>query len=147
PWVCSAYYRPEADAEKAGAVHEDGWLDTGDIATIDADGYVQITDRKKDLIKSGGEWISSILLENLAVSHPHVAQAAAIAVPDEKWGERPLLIAVAENDCKPDKQSILDHLATRLAKWQMPDDIVFVDALPLGATGKVLKKELRKTYG
>ncbi len=147
PWICSEYYRAEFDAENIGAPHDDGWLDTGDIATIDEDGYVQITDRKKDLIKSGGEWISSIEIENLAVGHPEIAQAAAIAITDEKWGERPLLVAVPIEGCDPDKKAILKYLATRLSKWKLPDDVVFVDALPLGATGKVLKTRLREQSG
>jgi fatty-acyl-CoA synthase len=147
PWICSAYYKPEKGAEQQGGSHVDGWLDTGDIATMDEEGYIQITDRKKDLIKSGGEWISSIEVENLAVAHPDIAQAAVIAKADKKWGERPLLIAVAAAGKKPDKAAILKHLGKGLAKWQVPEEVVFVDTLPLGATGKVLKTKLREEYG
>jgi len=146
PWVCSAYFSADGGAGAADPAHAAGWFDTGDIATIDEHGYIGITDRSKDLIKSGGEWISSIQLENLAIAHPDIAQAAAIAVADEKWGERPLLVAVAAEGRRPDKRSILDHLSAGLARWQLPDDIVFVDALPIGATGKVLKAKLRERF-
>jgi len=143
PWVCTGYHRLEVSPGHTA----DGWFATGDVATIDPDGYVQITDRKKDLIKSGGEWISSIDLEDLAMSHPDVQQAAVIGVPDPRWEERPLLIVVPVAGTEPDKEAIRAHLGERVAKWQVPDDVVFVESLPLGATGKVLKSRLRETYG
>jgi fatty-acyl-CoA synthase len=139
-WVCRGYYRQEGDAVR------DGWLDTGDIATLDADHCMHIVDRAKDLIKSGGEWISSITVENAAVSHPGIAMAAVIAIPDERWGERPLLIAVPAAGATPDRDGLLAWLRELLPSWQVPDDIVLVDALPIGATGKVLKARLRAQY-
>ena len=128
------------------AVDDDDWFDTGDVATIDADGYMQITDRSKDVIKSGGEWISSIDLENEAVGCPGVAEAAVIAVPHPKWDERPLLIAVKEPGATVTKEDVIAHLAGSLAKWQLPDDVIFVDQLPHTATGKILKTKLRGEY-
>jgi fatty-acyl-CoA synthase len=116
------------------------------VATIDADGYMQITDRSKDVIKSGGEWISSIDLENEAVGCPGVAEAAVIAVPHPKWDERPLLLVVKEPDANVAKDEIIEHLRGSLAKWQLPDDVVFVDELPHTATGKILKTKLRGEY-
>jgi fatty-acyl-CoA synthase len=121
----------------------EGYLDTGDIATIDAHGYMRITDRAKDLIKSGGEWISSVALENTAAGHPAVAEAAAIAVPHPRWGERPLLVAVLKADAAPTKEALLAFLKGKFADWSLPDDVVFVDELPHTATGKVDKKALR----
>ena len=116
-------------------------------ATIDSNAYVQITDRTKDLIKSGGEWISSIDVENSAMGHPEIAMAAVIGIPDEKWGERPLLIAVPEPDTGPTREDVLEFLSGSLAKWQLPDEVIFVDSLPMGATGKVQKTKLREEYG
>lgn len=141
PWVVSGYFRSDDDT-----LTEDGWFPTGDVATIDSDAYVKITDRTKDLIKSGGEWISSIDVENTAMGHPAIAMAAVIGIPDEKWGERPLLIAVPSPDGAPTKESVLEHLSASLARWQLPDDVIFVDALPMGATGKVQKTRLREEY-
>jgi 3-(methylthio)propionyl---CoA ligase len=141
PWVASAYFRRQGD----GAFTE-GWFDTGDIATIDGDAYMQITDRSKDVIKSGGEWISSIDLENAAMSCPGVAQAAAIGVAHRKWQERPLLIVVRAAGSQISADEVRGHLETKLVKWWMPDAIEFIDALPLGATGKVLKRELRARF-
>ncbi|WP_415714486.1 long-chain fatty acid--CoA ligase [Roseibium sp.] len=142
--VTSGYFEnPEASKEVFDA---EGWFCTGDVAAIDADGFLKITDRSKDLIKSGGEWISSLDLENIVMSHPGVAGCAVIAVPDPKWDERPLLIVQARDDAQPRKQELIDLLAARVAKWQLPDDVVFVEALPLTATGKVSKLTLRKTY-
>ncbi len=115
-------------------------------ATIDPDGYVQLTDRLKDVIKSGGEWISSIEIENLAMSHPDVFEAAVIAVAHPVWQERPLLIVHPRDGRKPTKSSILEFLSGKLPKWQIPDDVVFVDALPHTATGKLLKTELRQRF-
>ena len=141
-WVISGYFKGEGGQ----VVDKDGWLGTGDVGTIDPDGYVQLTDRLKDVIKSGGEWISSIDIENLAISHPDVFEAGVIAVAHPVWQERPLLIVQPREGRHPSKQSILDFLAERLPKWQLPDDVVFVDSLPHTATGKLLKTELRERY-
>ena len=141
-WVISGYFKGEGGQ----VVDEGGWLSTGDVGTIDPDGYVQLTDRVKDVIKSGGEWISSIEIENLAMSHPDVFEAGVIAVAHPKWQERPLLIVQPREGRSPNKQSILDFLTGKLPKWQIPDDVVFVDSLPHTATGKLLKTELRERY-
>ena len=142
PWVADGYFR--SDEER---LTSDGWFSTGDVATLDPQCNIQITDRTKDLIKSGGEWISSIDVENTAMGHPGITMAAVIGVPHEKWGERPLLIAVPSTDPPPSKESVIEYLEGSLAKWQLPDDIIFVDALPMGATGKVQKTKLREQYG
>jgi len=142
PWITSGYFKGEG----GDAVDDDDWFDTGDVATIDADGYMQITDRSKDVIKSGGEWISSIDLENEAVGCPGVAEAAVIAVPHPKWDERPLLLVVKQKDADVTREDVIEHLKGSLAKWQLPDDIVFVDELPHTATGKILKTQLRAEY-
>ena len=126
------------------ALDGDSWFDTGDVATMDENGYVRITDRSKDVIKSGGEWISSIDLENAALNHPDVAEAAAIGVAHPKWDERPVLVVVAKEGKTPDALSILDTVGARCAKWQKPDDVIFVDALPHTATGKISKLLLRQ---
>ncbi len=144
PWVASAYYRDE-DAS-AAAFDEDGWFATGDVVTIDGDGHIHITDRTKDLIKSGGEWISSIDLENAAVDHPAVAEAAAIALPHPKWGERPLLIVVRREDAEVTGAQLRAFLAGKVAKWWLPDEVVFVDELPHTATGKISKLKLRERF-
>jgi acyl-CoA synthetase (AMP-forming)/AMP-acid ligase II len=141
-WVISGYFKSEGGK----VVDEDGWFGTGDVATIDNDGYVQLTDRLKDVIKSGGEWISSIEIENLVVSHPDVFEAAVIAIDHPVWQERPLLIVQAKPGRTPSKQSILDFLSGKIAKWWMPDDVIFVDSLPHTATGKLLKTELRAKH-
>lgn len=141
PAVAKAYFLREEPI-----LDEDGFFDTGDVATIDRFGNMQVVDRSKDVIKSGGEWISSIDLENHAVGHPHVAEAAAIGVPHPKWGERPLLVVVPKPGVEPDKDAIRAHLATRLAKWQLPDDVVFVEEIPHTATGKIQKVALRKRF-
>jgi len=125
---------------------DDGWFDTGDVAHIDPNGYMQITDRAKDVIKSGGEWISSIDLENLAVGHPKVAEAAVIGVKHPKWDERPLLIVVPKPGETPCKEEILGFMQGKTAKWWMPDDVVFVDAIPHTATGKIQKTALREQF-
>lgn len=125
---------------------EDGWFDTGDVAHIDPVGYMQITDRAKDVIKSGGEWISTIELENLAVGHPDVAEAAVIGVPHAKWDERPLLVVVRKPGKKPSKQDILDFMEGKVAKWWMPDDVAFVDEIPHTAAGKIRKTMLREQF-
>jgi acyl-CoA synthetase (AMP-forming)/AMP-acid ligase II len=143
PYVCSAYLGDQPGA----ALTADGWFATGDVAVLHPDGSMQITDRKKDLIKSGGEWISSLDLENVAARHPEVAIAAVIGVPHEKWGERPLLIVQPQPGASPTKESGLEFLEGQVAKLWLPDDVVFVDQLPIGATGKVQKMELRKRYG
>jgi 3-(methylthio)propionyl---CoA ligase len=140
-WVADSYFKREKDE-----THQGGWFYTGDIAAVDSDGYVQITDRSKDVIKSGGEWVSSIDLENAAMMHPGVQHAAAIAIPHPKWQERPLLIVVKAPGKDVQKDELHEFLATKLVKWWMPDAIEFVDALPLGATGKVLKRELRQQF-
>ncbi|WP_281930276.1 long-chain fatty acid--CoA ligase [Roseibium album] len=140
--ITSGYFEdPEASKP---VFDQDGWFCTGDIAKIDPQGFLQITDRSKDLIKSGGEWISSLDLENIVMSHPGVANCAVIAVPDSKWDERPLLIVVPREDAQPQEDELRGLLMAKLAKWQVPDGIVFVDQLPLTATGKVSKLTLRK---
>ena len=126
------------------AVDGDDWFDTGDVATVDPHAYVRITDRSKDVIKSGGEWISSIELENAAVAHPQVAEAAAIGVPHAKWGERPIICVVGLDGAKPPKEEVLAEVEKHFAKWQIPDDVVYLDSLPHTATGKISKLELRK---
>ena len=140
-WVADSYFKREKDD-----THHDGWFYTGDIATLDADGYMQVTDRSKDVIKSGGEWVSSIDLENAAMMHPSVQHAAAIGVPHPKWQERPLLLIVKAPGKDVQKDELQQFLSSKLVKWWMPDAIEFVDALPLGATGKVLKRELRQQF-
>ena len=125
---------------------EDGWFDTGDVATIDSNGYMRIVDRSKDVIKSGGEWISSIDLENTAVGHPGVAEACVVGVAHPKWDERPLLFIVKNGLQDFDKDSVLDYLSDKVAKWWLPDDVIFLDELPHGATGKLLKTGLREDF-
>ncbi len=142
PWIASGYFKGEGGDK----LDNEGFFPTGDIATIDADGYLQLVDRTKDVIKSGGEWVSSIDLENAAMGHPDVAEAAVIAVPHPKWQERPLLLVVAREGRSPSREDILEHLAGQVAKWWLPDDVVFLDELPHTATGKVLKLELRKQF-
>jgi len=137
-WVIKKYFK-----EKDSAL-VDGWFPTGDVATIDEDGYMQVVDRTKDVIKSGGEWISSIDIENIAVSHPKVAMAACIAIPDPKWDERPIVVIVKRPGVELSKEELLDFYVGKTAKWQIPDDVVFVDAIPIGATGKILKTKLRE---
>jgi fatty-acyl-CoA synthase len=138
-WVASAYYRmPETAVED--------WFPTGDVGVIDADGFVTLTDRVKDLIKSGGEWISSIAIENVAAGHPDIAEAAAIAVPHEKWGERPLLIVVPRTGCAPQPDQLREFCRGKMPDWSIPDRVVVAESLPHGATGKVLKAELRRLY-
>jgi len=141
PWVCKSYF---GNAE-TNLDHE-GWFDTGDVATIDPDGFMLITDRTKDVIKSGGEWVSSIELENTAVNHPDVAEAAAIGRPHPKWGERPLLIVVRVAGSDLDREALLGWYQGKVAKWWIPDDVMFVDQLPHTATGKIKKTALRDQY-
>ncbi len=139
-WVVQEYYRG------GGQPLADGWFPTGDVATIDADGMMQITDRAKDVIKSGGEWIGSIDLENIAMAHPKVAMAACIGVPHPKWDERPLLVVVPKAGEPPSPAELLAYFEGKVAKWWIPDDVVFVDAIPLGATGKMQKNKLRERF-
>lgn len=141
PWVVSGYFRGEG-----GDVLEDGWFPTGDVATIDADGYLAITDRSKDVIKSGGEWIGTIDLENVAMSHPAVLQAACIGVQHPKWAERPLLVVVRRPGMEVSREELLGWFAGKVARWWTPDDVVFADSLPVGGTGKIQKNKLRETY-
>ncbi len=141
PAVARAYFKEDREI-----LDEAGYFDTGDVAHIDAHGYMRITDRSKDVIKSGGEWISSIELENLAVGHPGVAEAAVIGVPHPKWDERPLLIVVAKKGSSPTRESLLDFIRPKIAKWWLPDDVVFVEEIPHTATGKILKTALRESY-
>jgi fatty-acyl-CoA synthase len=142
PWICSDYYRLEGSA----ASHIDGWFDTGDVATIDENGFMAITDRTKDVIKSGGEWISSIEIENAAMGHPAVAEAAVIGVAHPKWTERPLLIVIKAEGEDVSKEEMLGYFDGKIAKWWTPDDVVFVDEIPHTATGKIKKIELRKQF-
>ncbi|MBM3540110.1 MAG: long-chain-fatty-acid--CoA ligase [Alphaproteobacteria bacterium] len=142
PWITAGYFKGEG----GNVLHEDGWFDTGDVATLDDEGYMQITDRAKDVIKSGGEWISSIDVENMAVGHPAVAEAAVIGVAHPKWDERPLLVIVRKPGVEVDKPEILRFLASRLAKWWLPDDVAFVDEIPHTATGKIQKVALRERF-
>jgi fatty-acyl-CoA synthase len=141
PWVVSGYFKGEG-----GEVLRDGWFPTGDVASIDADGFLQITDRSKDVIKSGGEWISSIDIENIAMAHPAVAMAACIAIAHPKWDERPLLVVVRKPGADATAADILGYFEGKVAKWQVPDDVVFVDSIPLGATGKMQKMKLREQF-
>lgn len=142
--VINAYYN-DPEASKS-AFDRHGWLRTGDIGVIDRSSCLQLTDRAKDLIKSGGEWISSIDLESVAQGHPAVAMAAAIAVPHPKWDERPLLVVVPAEGQKADKEAILDYLRDNVARFWVPDDVVFIDEMPLTATGKVSKRQLRQRF-
>ncbi len=139
PWIISEYFKGEA-----GSPLVDGWFPTGDVATLDADGYMQITDRSKDVIKSGGEWISSIDVENIAMAHPTVAMAACIGMKHPKWDERPIIVVVKKLGCEVSRDELIAFYEGKTAKWQIPDDVVFVDAIPLGATGKMQKTKLRE---
>jgi len=141
PCVARAYYKEENDV-----LDEEGFFDTGDVSTIDRYGYMQVTDRAKDVIKSGGEWISSIDLENLAIGHPKVAEAAVIGVKHPKWDERPLLVIVLKKNQSATKDEILKFMRGKIAKWWMPDEVVFVDEIPHTATGKIQKTVLRERF-
>ncbi len=142
-WICSDYFKLEGGA---GSHTEDGWFDTGDVATIDEAGYMAITDRTKDVIKSGGEWISSIEIENTAIGHPAVAEAAVIGVAHPKWTERPLLIVIKAEGQDVSKEDMLAWFEGKIAKWWLPDDVVFVDEIPHTATGKIKKVDLRNQF-
>jgi len=139
PWVVRDYFRAEGAPPLL-----DGWFPTGDVATLDADGFMQITDRSKDVIKSGGEWIGSIDVENIAMAHPAVQMAACVGVPHPKWDERPVVVVVKKPGQELTREQLLDFYAGKIAKWQIPDDVLFVDAIPLGATGKMQKMKLRE---
>jgi fatty-acyl-CoA synthase len=141
PWICSGYFKGEG-----GDALVDGWFPTGDVATLDADGFMQITDRSKDVIKSGGEWISSIDLENAAMAHPAVAEAAVVGVAHPKWDERPLLVVVRRPGQEIGRDELLKFFEGRVAKWWIPDDVVFVESLPHTATGKLLKTRIREDF-
>jgi acyl-CoA synthetase (AMP-forming)/AMP-acid ligase II len=139
PWVIASYFKQEGASPLV-----DGWFPTGDVATIDADGFMQITDRSKDVIKSGGEWISSIDIENIAMAHPSVARAACIGVAHPKWDERPIVVVTLKAGAQVSREELIAFYDGKIAKWQVPDDVVFVEAIPLGATGKMLKTRLRE---
>jgi fatty-acyl-CoA synthase len=143
PWIASGYY----DEPAADSFTPDGWLRTGDVATIDAQGYVRIVDRVKDMIKSGGEWISSIDLENAITSHEGVAEAAVVAVPDPKWVERPAAYVVRRPGADLTGDDLIDYLRPRVAKWWLPDQVIFLDELPKTGTGKISKASLRQRSG
>jgi fatty-acyl-CoA synthase len=141
-WIVDTYFKSDKSA-----LTVDGWFDTGDVATIDADGYMIIRDRSKDIIKSGGEWISTVELENIAIGHPAVANAAAIAARHPKWDERPVLVVLKAQGAEVSEKDLLDFYDGKVASWQVPDKVIFVDALPLGGTGKVIKAKLREDFG
>jgi len=143
PWVCSEYYKLDQPSD---AHAEAGWFNTGDVATIDAEGFIRITDRTKDVIKSGGEWISSIDLENVAIGHPAVAEAAVIGIQHPKWQERPLLVVVRADGESVEPHELIRYFDGKIAKWWTPDDVAFVDELPHTATGKISKLKLRQTF-
>ncbi len=143
PWTCSNYYKMDGNDD---TFDTDGWFSTGDVATIDEDGYMQITDRSKDVIKSGGEWISSIELENIAIGHPTISEAAVIGINHPKWSERPLLIVVLKENEEVGKEELLAWMAGKVPKWWLPDDVLFIDEIPHTATGKIQKTELRKLF-
>ncbi|HEY7009315.1 MAG TPA: AMP-binding protein, partial [Jatrophihabitantaceae bacterium] len=143
PWIARQYFRTEEPGEQFSP---DGWLRTGDVAAISPLGYVRLVDRTKDLVKSGGEWISSVALENEIMGHPKVAEAAVIAVPHPKWAERPLACVVLKEGETATREEILDYLAGRVGKWQLPDDVVFIDEVPRTSVGKFSKKTLRDRF-
>jgi 3-(methylthio)propionyl---CoA ligase len=140
PWVVREYFKGEG----GHPLTADGWFPTGDVATIDADGFMQITDRSKDVIKSGGEWISSIDIENIAMAHPAILMAACIGMPHPKWDERPIVAVVKRPGMEVSRDELVKFYDGKTAKWQIPDDVVFVDAIPMGATGKMQKMKLRE---
>jgi fatty-acyl-CoA synthase len=144
PWIAKQYYRTDEPGERFSP---DGWLRTGDVAAISPLGYMRLVDRTKDLVKSGGEWISSVDLENKIMSLPEVAEAAVIAVPHPKWMERPLAVVVVKPGETLTRQRVLDYLGESLDKWQLPDDVVFTDEIPKTSVGKFSKKTLRDRYG
>jgi fatty-acyl-CoA synthase len=143
PWIAREYYNDDRSPQ---SFTEDGWLRTGDVATIDPEGYVRIVDRTKDVVKSGGEWISSVDLENELMGHPAVAEAAVIGLPHPKWQERPLACVVLREGESATKDELLEYLTPRVAKWWLPDDIVFIDEVPKTSVGKFSKKDLRARF-
>jgi fatty-acyl-CoA synthase len=142
-WIAASYYHDERAGE---SFTPDGWLRTGDVAVVDRRGRVRLVDRTKDLIKSGGEWISSVEIENELMAHPAVKEAAVIGVSHERWSERPLACVVLSDGAVVTKDELLEHLAPRLAKWQLPDDVVFIDEVPKTSVGKFSKKTLRERF-
>jgi len=144
PWIIASYFKGEGGDPLRYDAQGQGWFPTGDVATIDADGFMQITDRSKDVIKSGGEWISSIDVENIAMAHPSVAMAACVGMRHPKWDERPIVVVVKKPGAEVTREELLAFYEGKIAKWQIPDDVVFVDAIPLGATGKMQKMNLRQ---
>jgi fatty-acyl-CoA synthase len=140
--VTNSYYQLDRDDRWTS----DGWFRTGDVVTIDSEGYVKLTDRVKDLIKSGGEWISSVDLENALVAHASIKEAAVVAVPHAKWQERPLAVVVLKDGCQVSDSELRDFLSKRFARWQLPDAFVIVDELPHTSTGKLLKSKLRQQF-
>ncbi len=143
PWIAATYYN---DPRAGDSFTDDGWLRTGDVATMDERGRIRLVDRTKDLIKSGGEWISSVELENELMGHSAIREAAVIGIPDPKWSERPLACVVVEEGAELSKQDVLDYLTPRVAKWQLPDDVVFIDEVPKTSVGKFSKKTLRERF-
>jgi fatty-acyl-CoA synthase len=143
PWIASSYYDDERTAESFTA---DGWLKTGDVCTVDSNGYMRIVDRTKDVVKSGGEWISSVELENEIMAHPQVAEAAVIGVKHPKWSERPMACVVVRPGEELTKDELLEFLEPRVAKWWLPDDVVFIEAIPKTSVGKFSKKDLRAQF-
>ncbi|MGN6499059.1 MAG: AMP-binding enzyme, partial [Tsuneonella sp.] len=141
PWVLQRYFKAEEDAVDAG-----GWFNTGDVGILYPDGTLQLTDRTKDVIKSGGEWISSVELENAAVGHPGIAEAAAIGIPHPKWDERPILVCIRKQGSTVTAGEVIEHLRDKVAKWWLPDAIEFVDSIPHTGTGKISKKDLREQF-
>jgi fatty-acyl-CoA synthase len=146
PFIVRDYYKGKGSPAGAPGPLKDGWFPTGDVATIDPDGYMQITDRSKDVIKSGGEWISSIDLENVAASHPAVLEAAVIGCAHPKWAERPLLVVVKKPGTDVTREELLAHFQGKVAKWWIPDDVAFVAEIPHTATGKISKTKLREAF-
>jgi len=143
-WIAATYYHDERSGD---SFTDDGWLRTGDVATVDERGRIRLVDRTKDLIKSGGEWISSVELENELMAHPKIKEAAVIGVPHPRWSERPLACVVRADGAEVTKQEVLAYLAGKIAKWQMPDDVVFIDEVPKTSVGKFSKKTLRDEFG
>jgi fatty-acyl-CoA synthase len=142
PWVAAAYHHGQG----ADKFTDDGWFQTGDIVRISANGCIRISDRSKDLVKSGGEWISSVDMENNLMAHPAIAEAAVIAIPDERWGERPLAVVVTREGASANPDELREHLSKHFAKWQLPDRFEFIDEIPRTATGKFKKTDLRERF-